>query len=276
MDEPLASLYNGEKTDLIPLTNRAFRYGDGVFETCAVNNQTIELWEKHYTRLSYGCQALEIADLPSRQILQQEIMNICPTQGRYILKIVISRGGAGRAYRVSKEGPPDRLISIYPWPKASVNNGSVRVKLCQTHIAHQPELAGIKHLNRLEQVMGTLELSEGDYDEGLLCDFSGAVISGTMSNLFCRMNDSLLTPGLELCGIAGTMREFVLELAKEIGLNTVIKTIKLEELQGMDGLFLTNSLWAIRPVAKLESRSFNGQDELIRELIIKTNKILGR
>lgn len=274
MDKPLCSLYNGLPGDLIPVSNRAFRYGDGVFETCVIKNQVIELWDLHYARLAHGCQALEIGPLPSQADLFDEIAQICPQQGIYILKIVVSRAGTGRAYRVTEEEAPDRLISIYAWQGRG--NDDARVKLCQTRQAQQPELAGIKHLNRLEQVLGSLELDAKIHDEGILCDFSDAVISGTMSNLFCRLGDGLLTPALELCGVAGTMRACVLETAKEIGIETVIRTIKLDEIKAMDGLFLTNSLWAIKPVKSFENRQFDCSDKLIQDLMITTNKHLGR
>jgi 4-amino-4-deoxychorismate lyase len=131
------------------------------------------------------------------------------------------------------------------------------VRLCTTRLGSNPQLAGIKHLNRLEQVLARQEWNDPDIREGLLLDAEGFMIEGTMSNLFTVTGKSLATPDLTGCGVAGIMRTVVLEQAASLGLDVTVKPLPLAAVQQADEVFLTNSLIGIWPMIELENRAWN-------------------
>jgi len=277
VDQPIVSLYNGKRQESIPLTNRGFRYGDGVFETLVIHHQQIELWSHHFQRLMLGCKALKIEFTLTEDQLLDEIMSICTDNEWYIVRLVVSRSGRGRSYRVLEGAGADRLISLYQWPNSTQSpSQGLRLQTCSYQLPESPRLAKIKHLNRLDQVLATLEIDYNYFDEALLTDFSASVISGTMSNLFFVSNDSLITPLIKTVGIEGTMRSFVLDSANKIGIKSAIKTVTIDELMKANEIFMTNSLWAIKPVQQINEQEFECPGKLTTLLLKQINQQLGR
>jgi 4-amino-4-deoxychorismate lyase len=254
------TLVNGTYADAITTTDRGLQYGDGVFETLLVNNSTIVDWSLHSARLIRGCKVLgfHFSDI---ELCHQEtcrlIADIANHVDRCIIKIIVTRGQGGRGYLPPNNPKPNRIISRYPLPNypQSYYQQGIELFLCKTRLAQNPQLAGIKHLNRLEQVLARQELPE-NFQEGLVCDFDHFVIEGTMSNVFMVKNKTLFTPSLDLCGVEGIQRENILMLAKQQGIPFHIKNIDLEEIQQADELFLTNSIIGIWPVKKFENKQW--------------------
>jgi 4-amino-4-deoxychorismate lyase len=124
------------------------------------------------------------------------------------------------------------------------------MRVCDLRLALQPRLAGIKHLNRLEQIMARAEWEE-QYEEGLLLDYNGQLIEGTMSNLFLVRDRALYTPSLDSCGVAGVVRSVVLDLAVESGVRAARQALTLTDLEAAQEVFLCNSLIGIWPVVSV-------------------------
>ena len=245
---------NGEITGQVAVLDRGFQYGDGLFETIAVAGGRPEFWERHLRRLAHGCQRLGIPS-PDPAILEVEAQDLCAGASRAILKLVVTRGTGGRGYAPPREATPTRILSLHPWPEfppAWWRDG-VCVRLCRARLGLNPGLAGLKHLNRLEQVLARAEWEEAEIAEGLMLDFRGRVIEGTRSNLFLIKEGRLITPALEESGVAGIIREVVLEIAEEWGMAVEIGELRPEELLDADEAFLTNSairLWPIRRIGE--------------------------
>lgn len=248
-------LINGEPQDVIAATDRGLHYGDGVFETLAIRHGKPQFWTAHLARLRDGCSRLGIP-LPDGELLVAETARLCAGSERAVVKIIITRGSGGRGYRAPSAPVPQRLLMLYPWPEYSLPEEGVTLRLCRTPLACNPVLAGIKHLNRLEQVLARNEWDDEAIQEGLMVDNEGYVVEGTMSNLFAVRNGTLLTPDLARCGVAGVMRQQVLSLAEELGIGCEVVRLRAEALQGMDELFVTNSLIGIWPVARLEGTDY--------------------
>lgn len=247
-------MINGEQRDTLPATDRALHYGDGLFETLAVINGRPRLWPAHMARLQRGCEVLGLAP-PDQQQLYDEALTLCGAEERAVLKIIYSRGSGGRGYRPPQQATHQRILFRYPWPDYSEQQQGIRLHLCRTPLACNPLLAGIKHLNRLEQVLARAEWDNPDIHEGVMCDLIGWVKEGTMSNLFWVEGGILHTPDLSNCGVAGIMRAQVMELACEMGLELVIAETTPQGLSQVDEIFVTNSLIGIWPVTH-----FNGHD----------------
>jgi 4-amino-4-deoxychorismate lyase len=248
---------NGQATDGISSLDRGLLYGDGVFETIAVEEEQPRFWLRHLARLGSGCERLGIPQPEGRRLLE-EALAVIPGITRGVLKIIVTRGCAGRGYRPAAGASPTRIIQLHPWPDYSeTGRGSgVRVRLCRQRLGHNPALAGIKHINRLEQVLARREWDDPGIHEGLLLDGDGCLVEGTMSNLFLIRDRVLMTPDLSRCGVAGILRSVVMELAANVPMPVEIRTLGLDDLQKADEVFLTNSLIGIWPVNAVEDRSY--------------------
>lgn len=251
----MRTLINGEAADRIDVADRGLQYGDGLFETIAVVNGRIGLWERHLERLAAGCRRLGLAP-PDPQRLRQEVEQVAGDGERTVVKIVVTRGRSARGYRPDDSAEPTRIVRALPWPDlpAAAPEG-VRVRWCALRLARQPRLAGLKHLNRLEQVLARAEWRD-EYAEGLMCDTEGLVIEGTMSNLFVVYQGVLTTPDLSESGVAGVVRAEVLARAPALGIPVAVRPVTPAMVEAAEELFLTNSLIGLWPIRQLETRDY--------------------
>jgi len=269
-------LINGEKKDTININDRGLLYGDGLFETMAVHRGKINLWDAHWQRLCLGCEKLSI-NLPNKELLEKEIALLCEgnEEERYIIKLIVTRGEGQRGYRFDKEQNVTRILSSHAWPDypESYQTEGVAVRYCETTLSENVKLAGIKHLNRLEQVLARNEWDTEDFQEGLMLTTQGHVIDGTMSNIFAVMGNQIFTPDLSLCGVAGVMRKTIINIAKEKGFATYEKKFSKSELVMADELFLTNSLFGIWPIRLIAKTRYTKVGEVTKQLIDEVNKL---
>jgi 4-amino-4-deoxychorismate lyase len=244
-------LINGESADQISVFDRGIQFGDGLFETIAVQNGIPLLWERHTRRLIMGANRIGIA-LTDPVPWQDEALQFCRNIKRGVLKIMVTRGISGRGYTTDSSAPSTRVLSILPWPAypASHARDGIAAAFCRTTLGRNPALAGIKHLNRLEQVLARMELSSA-FPEGIMRDDIGHVIEGIMSNLFLIVRGEVRTPDLRECGVAGVMRETVLDELEALGLPHRVAPVTSIELLQADEVFLTNSLIGLWPVRKI-------------------------
>lgn len=246
-------LINGQTSDTLPVSDRGLHYGDGLFETVAVRNDACEFWDRHMLRLRQGCERLRIP-VPDESLLAGEAAQLAQGSSRAVLKILITRGSGGRGYRVPDTASPTRILRLTEWPDYPVANAEsgVCVRLCTQRLGSNPALAGLKHLNRLEQVLARMEWDDPTIDEGVMQDQSGNVIEGTFTNVFMVKQGKLFTPRLDQCGVAGVMRGVVMDLAHSAGIDCEEHPLPLDELLAADEVFLTNSLIGIWPVREFE------------------------
>jgi len=260
-------LINGDSGSTISALDRGLQYGDGVFETIAVVDARPCLWDRHYRRLQAGGSRLGIS-IPDHETLFKEVTREIGLNDKGVIKIVITRGQGTRGYRPDPESHSTRLIMFSPWPDypEAIGRTGVVVRICKTVLGCNCTLAGIKHLNRLEQVMARSEWDDQEISEGLMLDVDGHVIEGTMSNIFMLKSGKISTPDLTKCGVEGVMRGLVLDVAAELGRAVDIRPIALPELMEADSLFLTNSLIGVWPVIDIQGTRFN-LDLLDKKLI---------
>ena len=249
----ISSLLNGKPADCINLQDRGLQYGDGLFETIRVADGKLQFWQAHMLRLQRGCAALKLI-CPDFDVLQMEANRLCQNDASGTLKIVITRGIGQRGYR-AVDTQPSRIVSFYPRQQPLKGEPRViRLRLCEQHLGINPSLAGIKHLNRLEQVLARAEW-EDDFDEGVMLDVEGKVIEGTMSNLFLVKDGELITPELTRCGVAGIMRDQIIQKASTLKIPTHIRDVQPAELSQADEIFMSNCVIGIWPVGTFEGHS---------------------
>lgn len=249
---------DGSPIAAIAADDRAAQYGDGLFETIAIRSATPRLWPYHLERLQLGCDRLGIPS-PAAPALKSGIDNAIAAAdvdtAYATAKLIVSAGSGRRGYQRPASAPVVRIgiDTAEPRPVEDYRRG-VRVRLCNTRLAIQPQLAGMKTLNRLEQVLARAEWDEPDIVEGLTLDTDGRLICGTMSNVFALLDNQLVTPALTRCGVAGVMRRHVLTELERDGTAVDVRDIGHEELASIDEMFLTNSQFGILPVACFDNR----------------------
>jgi 4-amino-4-deoxychorismate lyase len=210
--------------------------------------------DRHLARLEDGCVRLAIP-APGRATLEAECAQVCEGAERAVLKVIVTRGAGGRGYLPDPDAPPTRIVARYPWPdyRSGTGREGVAVRICRIRLGRNPRLAGIKHLNRLEQVLARNEDNPRDCEEGLMLDDRDHVIEGIAANVFAVRGGRVCTPDLGECGVAGIVRALVLEEARALtGREPEIAPLGVEELAGADECFLTNSLIGIWPIKTIE------------------------
>ncbi len=252
-----APMVNGQITDQLNLGDRGLAYGDGVFETIRVNNGEPFLLDLHLIRLQLGLQRLAI-DL-SMALLKSELAAYLEACRSGVLKIIVTRGIGGRGYACETSIEPTRIFSFHAlpdYPESYYQNG-IDTRLCSTMLSRNQALAGIKHLNRLEQVLARQEYPTSDYPELLMCSSDGLVIEGISSNFFAVRGDQFYTPDLEDAGVHGTMRHWLINWLNESGSKVFVEKIRPDQLTTFDELFFCNSVFGVWPVRTLNGHRFN-------------------
>ncbi len=228
-----------------PLDDRGAAYGDGLFETVLVRDGRPRLWDEHLARLARGCHVLGLP-LPAEHRLAAPLAEAPP--GLAVLKLMLTRGSGGRGYRAPATPEPRLRWQLAPFTPAVARwQEGVRVRHCALRLGIQPRLAGLKHLNRLENVLARAEWDDDEVAEGLLCDSDGRLVEATAMNLFWRRAGLLETPRLDRCGVAGTLREALIERLE-------VREVDIlpEALEAAEAVWLGNSVQGVWPVTRLD------------------------
>ena len=251
------TLVNGEETSFIDITDRGLQFGDGVFETLRVHKAKPIWWQQHMDRLLDGCRRLQFGNLPDIQTLRQEVDKLLSDNPSGTLKIIITRGNSMSGYAAPADIMPNRvLIMSSGFRHQAKSEQGIMLGICKQRITGSQQLSGIKHLNRLEQVLARKECQSEGWGEGLMLDSDDRVIEGSMSNLFICQQGRLLTPLLEQMGIEGICRGRIILLAERNGINVEQCELGLQDLKNSDELFVCNSLIGIWPVTRFDNRQY--------------------
>ncbi|MGJ7457012.1 aminodeoxychorismate lyase [Halomonas sp. RA08-2] len=228
-----------------PLDDRGAAYGDGLFETMLLRDGRPLLWDEHLARLARGCHALGIPMPPGRELAAPLAK---AGTGLEVLKLMLTRGSGGRGYRppVSPQARLRWQLAVFAPAETRWQQG-VRVRFCRLRLGIQPALAGLKHLNRLENVMARAEWDDEAVAEGLLCDSDGRLVEATAMNLFWQREGRLETPRLDRCGVAGTLREALKERLPIAEVDA-----GPQALDQAEAVWLGNSVQGVWPVVRLD------------------------
>jgi 4-amino-4-deoxychorismate lyase len=244
---------NGEAIATLAFNDRGLQYGDGLFETIAVRDGDPRLWEYHVERLGAGCERLRLqvpdpTDL--RRLLDSALFDAEVDKRCCTAKIIVTSGVSQRGYGRETPSPISMYIGLFSamLPPADAYRDGIDTMVCATRLARDSAMAGIKTLNRLEQVLASSECLEAGIPEGLTMDAAGNVICGTMSNVFLVHKKSIATPAVTRCGVAGVMRRHVIEMLGASGTSVDVRDISETQLLSADEVFLTNSQFGVLPV----------------------------
>ncbi|MEQ1527141.1 MAG: aminodeoxychorismate lyase [Gallionella sp.] len=277
-------LVNGSPSNLISIRDRGLLYGDGVFRTLLVSNGQAQHWSLHYQKIQHDCNALGIT-CPDFALLSAELEILLSQSSKGLarvisdadtpsplvgegwgegaksrqinncaIKLIVTRGISTRGYAPATQTTSTHLWDIAPLPDypAEWSIHGIKARLCQLRLSQQPRLAGIKHLNRLENVLAASEWNDAEIAEGLLMDADGNIIEGVRSNLFAVLDGTLTTSSLLGCGVAGIQRDRVISWANTNNVSLKIRALNWDEVINADELFIVNSLIGIWPIRELE------------------------
>jgi 4-amino-4-deoxychorismate lyase len=250
-------LVNGQVNGTLDPRDRGVAYGDGVFRTLLLKNRKALAWERHYRRLRADCEALSLP-CPASETLVDELAAAASTLRDAVGKIIVTRGVGPRGYALATQSEPTRIVSANPlpaYPRVCRDEG-VRVRRCALRLAFQPRLAGVKHLNRLENVLARMEWSDPAVAEGLLLDIEDHVIEGIATNLFVVHDGVLHTPDLSRCGVSGVTRERIIDAALREKIPVRVADLSWDEVLGAEEATLVNSLIGVWQIRSLASRTW--------------------
>ena len=274
------SLINGIAADYINIDDRSIHYGDGLFETILCVGNSLYYWQQHFQRLQASAEKLKIL-CPDERVFLEDIAKLIDSnkpahknENNYVIKIILSRGTGERGYKFNKHIKANRIVLVSDLEteySSILSNTLLRGELliCDQQVSINEDLAGLKHLNRLENVMARNEWDDksGKIIDGLMLNADRYVIEGTMSNLFGIKDRELFTPALNRSGVNGVMRDEVINLADKHYLPVSVTDMSIDDLFAMDELFITNSLIGMKQVTKLGDRIY--KDQSVSELLFK-------
>ncbi|WP_022942685.1 aminodeoxychorismate lyase [Psychromonas hadalis] len=253
-------LINGIESDKISAIDRGLAYGDGLFSTMKVEYGQVQLWDFHLQRLQLGVKKLFFPAVNWSQ-LSAEVLHVAKTvahEKQSVIKIILTRGSGGRGYSTQGCDSPQRIISTSAYPDfyKQWQEQGIKLILCESQLGSNSQLAGLKTLNRLEQVLIKKELENKQATEGIVCDNQGVVIETCSANLFIYLDNVWQTPLLDRCGVAGVQRRQVMLLAKKAGIEVVETELHINALKRAKALCLTNALMGIVPVNQYQQQVF--------------------
>lgn len=269
LDDAALVQVNGSTAREVSAFDRALHFGDGLFETIACVHGRARFLNLHLERLALGCARLGIqleevnsglgpANDSALARLRSEVEALAQPVERALVKIIVTRGTAlARGYGVTGAEKATRITFRYGWPPENRSWGQdgVRVRVASLRLGESPALAGLKHCNRLEQILTRAEWSDPEVPEALQFSSSGRLVSGTMTNVFLVQGSRVRTPRVDVCGVAGVMRRVVLREAARVGVAAEECELRAEDLRMAEEVFLTNARVGIWPVRSLEDRT---------------------
>lgn len=254
MHQGFPAWVNGSPANTVSVADRAVAYGDGVFETLRMHPKPA-LEAFHLERLSLGLKALNIP-VDVRQI-QRAVADYSRQHNPGLIKVIVSRGEGGRGYLAPDDPSPVTIIQGFGLPVYQTEwyRSGINLFSCKTPLTVNPRLQGIKHLNRLEQVLARNEFCGDEFQEGLMSTPDGYLREGTMSNLFIVRDSQVITPSLEACAVQGTMQRHIIEKCSGIvGNVSECATLVEQDLLSAEEAFICNSVFGIWPIKSFKQQ----------------------
>ena len=250
---------DGVPGDAVPADDRGLAFGDGLFETMTVHGGLVRFLDRHLARLVHGCARLSIPS-PDVDALRAQVGTAAAGVDRAVVKLVVTRGSSSRGYDLPAEVTPRCIVSLNPMPAidpARYRRG-IDLGVCRTRLGRCRRVAGLKSLNRLEQVLGRDEVTRRGLDEAVMLDDADAVIEATAANVFVVGARGVVTPDLSECGVRGVMREVVIDTLDQLSVECRVMRVSLSDLADAHEIWLTNAVFGVTPVARFAGRDIAG------------------
>lgn len=248
---------NGVERQFVHVDDRGLQFGDGCFTTATVHDSRVVLLALHLQRLQQDCQRLQIASV-DWCLLQQEIQQRAANATNAVMKVIVTRGQAGGGYSCNNSASPNYIIMLRQPPShyQAIWSRGARLITCPLQLAANPLLAGVKHLNRLEQVLIRRHIDACGADEAIVLDYNNHLVECCAANLFWRCSGIVYTPSLQQAGVNGVMRRYLIQQLCELGYKCRETTAPLSALIAADEIFICNALMPILPVYQIDQHIY--------------------
>lgn len=246
----------------IPVDNRAFRYGWGLFETLLVQDGSIQLATYHWLRLFDGLAQLYL-DLPKRftpQYLADEVLRTVQKNKLEALSRVRLQVYAGSGGILDEQTPkPQFLIECFPITDDIIrlNDNGLVLGIATGLQKRIDSLANLKTSSAIVYALAAQQAKLHKWNDALLCNTSDNVIESTIANIWWTKNDVIYTPSLSEGCIAGVMRKYLLEVLPQKGYTVKEQKLTVDALQQADSVFLTNAIRRIKWVASVGDTNYS-------------------
>ncbi len=245
-----------DKNQQINKQDRGLHYGDGIFETMLLEDGEIKYWSSHYKRLSSSAFRLDIY-CPKQKWFEDNLKPYFDLKETLVIKIILTRGSGGRGLEFIENMQSNVYLLKYKYQKTLINQ-TIKAIISQVTLPSNKNLAGLKHLNRLDYVLATKELkSKTDFNEALLFDQNGFLVETIVNNIFFIKNDVIFTPELKSSGVEGVMRNLILKKLKQLKKEVKIGYYLKDDILAADECFLCNSVQGIRSIIQVEDKKFS-------------------
>jgi 4-amino-4-deoxychorismate lyase len=250
-------LVDGQPAETIPVDDRGLLYGDHLFETIAVQNGRVPLWNGHWARLERGCRILGLT-LPDEQQVLSECLGLSPQDASVVIRLTLTRGSGGRAYFPHEPPKCRRIVQVRAWPPGLEQQQVEGLVLVTSPIrmATGSMLAGLKHGNRLEQVMAARACAQVGADEALVFDVQDQLVEGIMSNVIVELGDRVVTPesgsGVDGVGLAWLRSQPWVDIESD--------RLDADDVRSANGIMMINSVAGIRPANQVDDRPLGISD----------------
>ncbi|TMP40535.1 aminodeoxychorismate lyase [Pseudoalteromonas citrea] len=240
-------------TGTLSCKDRGLQYGDGFFTTVQIKAGQLALWSLHIQRLQQCQQRLGFTAF-NWQELTDYCVEVAKTHQQAVLKVIITRGVGGRGYTPPENVTPTVTVSVseFPMHYTQLSQTGLCLGVSNIQLGHQPLLAGLKTLNRLEQVLIKQDAMQFSDDDVVVMDIDNHVVETSVGNIIGYQEGEFYTPKLDKCGIEGVY-------LKHLAQHNLIKPtqIKLEQLLEMDAVVVCNSLMECMPVSQLGEKAYD-------------------
>ncbi len=264
-------LIDGNPSKNINPFDRGLSFGDGVFRTFLVSNGCPLNWDMQYEKLKVDADILKIK-VPSKRNLLHDIKKLFSDDKTYICKVIITRGTSNQGYQYNKNIKSTRILLKINYKKINPKFylSGVKLKVCDTRVTQHDFYGGVKHLNRMDNILAKAELNTSYFD-GVMLDINGYVNECVSSNIFARYGKVILTPKQNNAGVSGVCKQIIIKNIKLLGFEFKHQNIKLAKLKKADEIIITNSIFGALFVNQIEEKKWKNNlfTSLIRDFIIK-------
>jgi branched-chain amino acid aminotransferase len=263
-----------EAQAVVPVNDRGFLLGDGLFETMRVVKGKPFRFAQHLERMTRGADFLKIKspftpkelEKFAAQLIEQNKMSDA------ILRVTLTRGAGERGYNFNYECKPTIVMTLHAAPSLE-NHAEWNLITSSFHIPAADPLSSFKTTSKILHVMARAEAKEKGADEALLINTNGEVAETTSGNLFWIYNDKICTVPTGRGVLPGITRAVVLEICQALGLSVNKRVIKPEALRNSEGIFVTQSALGIIPVSSFDGETV-AASPLVDQIAQAYNEIL--
>lgn len=257
-------LVDGQRRADIAVADRGLQYGDGCFTTIAYRGGILEFFDLHIKRLQLACERLAIPYTAWPELAEQVAQSINESSQDCVVKVLLSRGQGGRGYSPVGCQQPSTVISHHPMPAhySELQQLGLVLTVSPIQLAKQPLLAGIKHLNRLEQVLIKHTLADSEYQDALVCDTDNNIVETAIANVFWKKGNIWFTPDLKQCGVEGVARQAIMAVMAKHKIQVQQIQQPLASFTDVEDMFICNSLMKLVPISKIVAERGNIQTQV--------------